>query len=126
MKYFLMKKVNILFYAVVFSCLISCSDETTDSSGMNDPVTTVQPESPPATPPVNKAVTPPVKTAPQAAEKKETVEVKTRDTPRTEISIGQKGGSIRTKKGSDISVDDKGVKIGSKDVLIDIKRDTNQ
>lgn len=125
MKYFLMKKVNVLFYAVVLSCLISCSDETTDSSGINNPVTTVQPETSPATPPVNKAVTPPVKAAPQVAEKKDPVEVKTRDTPRTEISIGQKGGSIKTKKGSDISIDDKGVKIGSKDVRIDIKRDTN-
>lgn len=122
MKYFLMKKVNVLFYSVVFTCLISCSDETSDS---NNPVTTVQPETSPATPPVNKAVTPPVKAAPQTAEKKDPVEVKTRDTPKTEISIGQKGGSIKTKKGSDISIDDKGVKIGSKDVRIDIKRDSN-
>lgn len=124
MKYFLMKKVNVLFYAVVFNFLISCSDETTDSSGINDPVTTVQPETSPATPPVNKAVTPPVK-AVEPPEKKEPVEVKIRDTPKTEISIGQKGGSVKTKKGSDISIGESGVKIGTKDVRIDIKRDTN-
>lgn len=124
MKCFLMKKVNVLFYSVVFTCLISCSNQTSDSSDTNDPVTTVSPATSPAIPPVNKAVTPPVKTT-QAPEKKEPVEVKTGDTPRTEISIGQKGGSIKTKKGSDISVDDKGVKIGSKDVRIDIKRDPN-
>lgn len=119
-----MKKVNILFYTVVFIFVSSCSDQTSDSSDTNDPVTTVSPATSPATPPVNKAVTPPVKAA-QAPETKEPVEVKTRDTPRTEISIGQKGGSIKTKKGSDISIDDKGVKIGSKDVRIDIKRDPN-
>ena len=122
MKYFLRKKVNVFFYALIFVCVSSCSDETTDTSDIKDPVTTVQPETPPATPSVNKAVTPP---SVQAAEKKEPVEVKIKDTPRTEISIGQKGGSIKTKKGSDISIDDRGVKIGSKDVRIDIKRDSN-
>ncbi len=122
MKYFLMKKVNILFYAAAFVCVSSCSDQTSASSDSNNPVTTVSPSTAPATPPVNKAVTPPTV---QAPEKKEPIEVKVRDTPKTEISIGQKGGSIKTKKGSDISIDDKGVKIGSKDVRIDIKRDSN-
>jgi hypothetical protein len=90
--------------------MFSCSNASNDKA---EPTTTT-PAAPPATPPV----------AP-AQPKKDNVKVEVKkDTPRTEISIGQKGGSIKTKKGTGVSIDDKGLKVGSKDVKIDIKKDS--
>ena len=100
-----------LIFAAIVLVAISCSNSNNDKA---EPTTTT-PAAPPATPPATPAET-----------KKDHVEVEVKkDTPRTEISIGEKGGSIKTKKGTGISVDEKGVKVGSKDVKIDIKKDTN-
>ena len=46
------------------------------------------------------------------------------DTPRTSVSVGRDGGSVSTKSGTGVAVDRKGVKVQSKKVKIDIKRDS--
>lgn len=109
-----MKKTHFLYAAILF-CTISCSNQTTEK---NEPVNVTPASTPPATPPV--------KSTPPATIKKDHVEVKKNDTARTEISIGQQGGSIKTKKGTGVSLDKNGIKVGSKDVKIDIRKDTNQ
>lgn len=40
---------------------------------------------------------------------------------RTTISVGPGGTTVSTKKGTEVSIDSKGVKVGSKDVKVDIK-----
>lgn len=109
-----MKNIYYCFYAAIFLCFVSCSNETTEK---NEPVKSAPASTPPATPPANEI--------PQTPVKKEQVEVKKTDTSRTEITIGQQGGSIKTKKGTGVSLDKNGIKVGSKDVKIDIKKDTN-
>lgn len=46
------------------------------------------------------------------------------DTPRTTVSVGKDGGSVSTKSGEGVAVDRKGVKVRSKKVAVDIKRDS--
>ncbi|MEJ7625654.1 MAG: hypothetical protein WKF35_02235 [Ferruginibacter sp.] len=44
------------------------------------------------------------------------------DTPRrTTINVNKGGTSVSTKSGTDVSVDNKGIRVGSKDIKVDIK-----
>ena len=93
---------------------ISCSNQNGEKTA------------PLVTPASQPPATPPAAASSPATVEKDHVEVKEKDTVRTEISIGQQGGSIKTKKGTGVSLDKNGIKVGSKDVKIDIKNDTNQ
>lgn len=103
-----MKKIYVIAYSVLVVCLLSCSDQATEKN-----------ESVKSEPAKTSVTTPPTVV-------NEQVEVKIKETPKTEISIGQQGGSVKTKNGTDVSLDKKGVKVGTKDVNIDIKTDSNQ
>ena len=46
------------------------------------------------------------------------------DTPRTSVSVGKDGGSVSTKSGSGVAIDKKGVRVQSRKVKVDIKRDS--
>lgn len=107
-----MKKMYVLFYPVLIVCMISCANKSSDAG---EPVSTVPaPSAVPATPPVQRT--------PPAEIKKDRVQVKDKDTARTNISFGQHGASVKTKKGTGVSVNDNGVKVGTKDVNIDFQK----
>jgi hypothetical protein len=121
---FNMKKYSILFIAAAFSILASCADQSADSSGTGgDSLTNAEKSgtgtnnaetTPPATP-AEEYAAPPSKVTPAEAAK---------DSPRTSISVGKDGASVKTKKGTGVSYDKGGIKVERKDVKIDIKRDT--
>jgi len=104
-----MKKIKYLGLALGCFLVVSCSDNTTEKSSTTSDTTTTTPPAP--------------KQEYAAPPSKDNVEVK-KDTPRTEISVGKDGAAVKTKKGTGVSVDKKGVKVGSKDVKIDIKTDS--
>lgn len=102
-----MKKFYFLFCAAFFFSIVGCSNESpaTTSPATSTPVTS----------------TPPAK--PLAQKKQEKIVVVQRaDTAKTTVSLGKSGGSVKTKKGTEVTVG-QGVIIGTKDVKIDIKRD---
>jgi hypothetical protein len=102
-------KTNYLYlFAIVL--LAACSD--TNTANNTQPPATVAPA--PEAAPEAKSTTTHVE-----AEKKEKVKPAA-DTAKTTIRLEKTGGSIHTKKGTGVSVGEKGVKIGSKDVDIDI------
>jgi len=119
-----MKKITGLF-ALCFSffLMVSCADQansgdgnTAADSSSNAEIST-SPDNrttPPATPPQEYSA-PPSKVDPDDVVK---------DTPRTSISVGKEGASVKTKKGTGVSYDKEGVKINSKDVKVDIRRDS--
>jgi hypothetical protein len=116
-----MKKITGLF-ALSFFLMVSCGDaangggNNTADSNSNAEIST-SPEdrtTPPATPPQEYSAPP----------SKVDVDEVVKDTPRTSISVGREGASVKTKKGTGVSYDKEGVKINSKDVKVDIKRDT--
>ncbi len=105
-----MKKVYLVLFSGLVLGVLSCSNEKTDKAQDTTTPETVSP----APAPVSKTTAPVRRT--------DRVEVEVKETPKTEISIGQSGGSVKTKKGTSVKVDDKGVNVGTKDVLIDIKK----
>ena len=115
-----MKKITGLF-AFSFLLMVSCADADGDGNNSADSNSNAEistsPENrttPPATPPQEYSA-PPSKAGADEVVK---------DTPRTSISVGKEGASVKTKKGSGVSYDKEGVKINSKDVKEDIRRDT--
>jgi hypothetical protein len=108
-----MKLVRLSLAALVLF-VVSCSNEASDnnstSQGTSDTTTTA-----PATPPQEYSA------PPSKADAKDAVEA---DTSKTSISLGKDGASVKTKKGTGVSYDKKGVKVESKDVKVDIKRDS--
>ena len=107
-----MKLVRLSLVALVF-LVVSCSNEASDSNssqGTSNTTTT-----PPATPPQEYSA------PPSKADAKDAVKS---DTPKTSISVSKDGASVKTKKGTGVSYDKKGVKVENKDVKVDIKRDS--
>ena len=108
-----MKLVRLSLVALVFF-VVSCSNEASDnnsaSQGTSNTTTT-----PPATPPQEYSA------PPSKADAKDAVKS---DTPKTSISVSKDGASVKTKKGTGVSYDKKGVKVENKDVKVDIKRDS--
>ncbi|MEO6584444.1 MAG: hypothetical protein ABIO05_08975, partial [Ferruginibacter sp.] len=43
------------------------------------------------------------------------------DTPRTKVNVGPGGTSVSTKNGTNVTIDNKGIKVGGKGVKVDIK-----
>ena len=115
-----MKKITGLFAAFSLFLMVSCADANSDadhSADSSDVEISTSPDNrttPPATPPQEYSA-PPSKVDPDDVVK---------DTPRTSISVGKEGASVKTKKGTGVSYDKEGVKINSKDVKVDIRRDT--
>ena len=118
-----MKKYLFLVLIPSVCLFISCANQSADSAADHkDSVTnadkTREPSetrtTPPATPAEEYAA------PPSKATTKEAV----KDTPRTSISIGKEGASVKTKKGTGVSYDKTGIKVDRKDVKIDIKRDS--
>ncbi|MEJ7736299.1 MAG: hypothetical protein WKF97_02630 [Chitinophagaceae bacterium] len=107
-----MKKFYPSFFASFFIFVAACSNESPTTNAPLTPAPLAK--TPPATPPASSP----------AQTKKETVVIKQLDTPRTTVSFGKSGGSVKTKKGTEVSVGQGGVNIGTKDVKIDIKRDS--
>jgi hypothetical protein len=102
-------KTNYLFlFAIVL--LAACSDSNTANNAEAPATVAPAPVAPPAETPTTKHV---------EVEKKEKVKPAA-DTAKTTIRLEKTGGSIHTKKGTGVSVGEKGVKIGSRDVDIDI------
>ena len=88
-----------LFAASFLFVMLACNDEK-----KKEETTTTTKEQPATTP-----ATTPVTTAPVEPKK-------------TEISIGPDGAEVKTKRGTEVKVGDKGATVGSKDVKIDIKK----
>jgi hypothetical protein len=103
-----MKTNYFYFFAMVL--LAACSDQNTTGRAEAPAIVAPAPAAPPAETPTIKRV---------EAEKKETVKP-VAEKPKTTIRLEKTGGSIQTKKGTGVSVGEKGVKIGSRDVDIDI------
>ena len=115
-----MKKITGLFAAFSFFLVVSCADANSDADNSADTSNAAISTSP------DKRTTPPA-TPPQeysAPPSKVDVDDVVKDTPRTSISVGKEGASVKTKKGTGVSYDKEGVKINSKDVKVDIRRDT--
>jgi hypothetical protein len=117
-----MKKITVLFATALF-LMFSCADQADSGNGNDSGDTATNADrstvpkdrtTPPATP-AEEYAAPPSKAEPADVVK---------DTPRTTISVGKDGAAVKTKKGTGVSYDKKGVKVKSKDVDIDIKRDT--
>jgi hypothetical protein len=117
-----MKKITAVF-AFSFFLMVSCADQANSGNGNNSgdsksnaDRSTVPNDrtTPPATPPQEYSG------PPSQADEKALV----KDTPRTSVSVGKDGASVKTKKGTGVSYDKEGVKINSKDIKVDIKRDS--
>jgi hypothetical protein len=117
-----MKKITVLFVTALF-LMVSCADQANSGDGNNSGDTVSNADrstgsedrtTPPATPPQEYSA-PPSKVEPEEVVK---------DTAKTSISVGKDGAAVKTKKGTGVSYDKEGVKVNSKDVKIDIKRDT--
>jgi hypothetical protein len=110
-------------FIAAMTAFIGCSNNASEQTTASDSSSSTE---------TNRNVSAPVQeketSAPKAdvPTKKDNVEVKEvpKDTPRTSISVGKSGAEVKTKSGTGVSVDDKGVRIGTKDVKIDVKKDT--
>ncbi len=84
-----------LFAASFLFVMLACNDEK-----KKEETTTTTKEQPATTPVITAPVEP----------------------KKTEISIGPDGAEVKTKRGTEVKVGDKGATVGSKDVKIDIKK----
>jgi hypothetical protein len=114
-----MKKYPFLFLVSSLSLLFSCADQSADSTAIDKDTAS-------RTAPADTRTTPPATPAQEyaAPPSKASADDAVKDTPRTSISIGKDGASVKTKKGTGVSYDKKGIKVDGKDVKIDIKRDS--
>ena len=122
-----MKKISLAAIAAVYFFMTSCSNQATEQTTNKDSVVTSHQETTPASPSTTVTTppaTPPEENAPASSSKPQQIESKPVDSPKTSISIGKNGASVKTKKGTGVSVDQGGLKVQHKDVNIDFKKDS--
>lgn len=72
----------------------------------------------------NEQITPTPENSGAEAERDRATDAVQKDTSKTEISIGKDEAGVKTKKGTSAKIDSSGVKVESKKVKVDVKRDT--
>jgi hypothetical protein len=72
----------------------------------------------------NEQVTPAPENSGVETERDRATEAVKQDTAKTEISIGKDEAGVKTNKGTSAKLDSAGLKVNSKKVKVDVKRDT--
>lgn len=74
----------------------------------------------------NEQVTPAPENSGAETEADRATDAVKQDTSKTEISLGKDEAGVKTKKGTSAKIDSSGVKVESKKVKVDVKRDTTR